>query len=135
MQIKACYKLILWFWWELSSIPKNPNIAGLYNISEKEVGDEVGFLYADKHQRFIQIDYNTLSIKVFHKVTLSLLMDMIKHSHSTQSSNFAISLQYLRIENWNEVHFLPVDKDQNFYIQVGLILFDGSRQTCGKQPK
>ena len=62
---------------------------------EKEVRDEVNFLHADKHQSFLQVHFNTLSIKLFNKVTLSLFMRMIKHSQSTQSNRFAITLQYL----------------------------------------
>ena len=72
---------------------------------KKEVRDEVDFLHADKHQSFLQVDFNTLSIKVFYKVILSLLMGMIKHSQSTQSNKFAISLQYLKKEVRNGVHF------------------------------
>ena len=63
---------------------------------KKEVRDEVGFLHADKHQSFLQVDFNTLSIKDAYKVILSLLLGMIKHSQSTQSNKFAISLQYLK---------------------------------------
>ena len=55
---------------------------------KKEVGNEVDFLHADKNQNFPQVDFNTLSIKVFYKVILSLLMGMIKNSQSTQSKNF-----------------------------------------------
>ena len=63
---------------------------------EKEVGDEVDFLHADKHQNFLQVDLKTLSIKVFYKGILSLLMGNIRHSQSTQSKKFAIALQYLK---------------------------------------
>ena len=35
---------------------------------EKEVRDEVDFLETDKHQSFLQVDFNTLGIKVFTKV-------------------------------------------------------------------
>ena len=35
---------------------------------EKEVRDEVDFLGTDKHQSFLQVDFNTLGIKVFTKV-------------------------------------------------------------------
>ena len=56
----------------------------------KEVRDEVDFLYADKHQSFLQVDFKML--------ILSLLMDMIKHSPITQSGKFAISLQPLKKE-------------------------------------
>ena len=62
----------------------------------KEVRDEVDFLHADKHQSFLQVDFNTLGIKVFYKMILSLLTDMIYHSQSTQSNKFAISLQDLK---------------------------------------
>ena len=37
---------------------------------KKEVRDEVGFLHADKHQSFLQVDFNTLDIKVSYKVML-----------------------------------------------------------------
>ena len=49
---------------------------------KKEVRDEVDFLHGDKHQSFLQIDFNTLSIKVLYKVILSVLMGRIKHSQS-----------------------------------------------------
>ena len=44
---------------------------------KKEVWDEVDFLYEDKHQGLLQVGFNTLGIKVFYKVILSLLMGMI----------------------------------------------------------
>ena len=49
--------------------------------------DEVGFLHADKQLSFLQVDFNILGIKVS-------LMDMIKHSQSTQNNNFAIFLTF-----------------------------------------
>ena len=55
---------------------------------KKQIGNEVDFLHADKNQNFPQVDFNTLSIKVFYKVILSILMGMIKNSQSTQSKNF-----------------------------------------------
>ena len=39
---------------------------------------------------------------------------MIKHSQSTQSDKFVISLQYLEKEVRNGVHFLPAGKQQSF---------------------
>ena len=44
---------------------------------KKEVRDEVDFLHADKHQSFLQVDFNTLDIKVSYNVILSLMMSMI----------------------------------------------------------
>ena len=71
LSIKACYKLIVW---ALSSIPKVPKIASLqslYNL-KKEVKDEVDFLHADKHQSFLKVCFNTLGIKVFYKVDITI---------------------------------------------------------------
>ena len=64
----------------------------------KDVRDEVDFLHVDKHQSFLQVDFNTLNIKVFCKGILLLLMGMIKHSQSTQSKKLAIVLKYLKNE-------------------------------------
>ena len=87
---------------------------------KNEVRKEVDFLHADKHQSFLQVDFNTLDIKDFYKVILSLLMGMIYHSQNTQSNKFAISLQYLKKDARDGV------------LQVGIIAFDRSNQTCSK---
>ena len=58
----------------------------------KDIGDEVDLLHAGKHQSLQQVDINTLGIKDSCKVIPSLLMVMIKHSQSTQSNKFAMSL-------------------------------------------
>ena len=88
-----------------SQSSQNSKFAMSLQYLKKEVRDEVDFLHADKHQSFLQVDFNTLGIKVSYKVILSLLMGMIKHSQSTQSNKFAISLQYLKKEVRNGVHF------------------------------
>ena len=41
-------------------------------------------------------------------------MGMVKHSQSSQSSKFAMSLQYLKKEIIDEVDFLLVAKHQSF---------------------
>ena len=71
-------------------------------------------LHADKHQSFLKVDFNTLIIKVSYKVILSLLIGMIKHSQNTQSNKFTISLQYLKKEVRDWVHFLLAEKHQSF---------------------
>ena len=40
--------------------------------------DEIDFLHADKYYSFLQVDFNTLGIKVSYKVMLSLLMETLK---------------------------------------------------------
>ena len=117
INIQVSYKLILWFWCWWSNIPKVLKIASLqclHNISKKDVRDEVDFLHADKHQTFLQVDFNTLGINVPYKVTLSLLMGVIKCSQRTQSNKFVITLQYLKKEIRYGAHFLHTYKHQNF---------------------
>ena len=60
-----------------SQSPQNSKFAKSLQYLKKEVRDEVDFLHADKHQSFLKVDFNTLGIKVFYKVMLSLLMGMI----------------------------------------------------------
>ena len=58
------------FWCVWSSIQKVSKKAGLqcfYNIPKK-VRDKFDFFDADKHQRFLTVDFNTLDIKVFYNV-------------------------------------------------------------------
>ena len=108
INIKGFFKLILSFRVCVArhaQITQNNKLAIFLQYLKKEVIDEVDFLHADKYQSFLQ-----LSIKVFYKVLLSLWMVMIKHSQSTQRNKFAISLQYLKKEVWNRVHFLHQDK-------------------------
>ena len=72
---------------------------------KQEVRNKVYFLQADKHQSFLQVYFNTLDINISYKMILSLLMVMIKPSQSTQSSKFAISLQYLEKEVRNDKYW------------------------------
>ena len=76
ISIKVSYKLILWFWWGWSSIRKVPKIASLqciYNTSKKKVEMKFIFLHSDKHQSFLQFDFNTLSIKVSYKMNTIII--------------------------------------------------------------
>ena len=73
----------------------------------KEVSDEVEFLHPEEHEGFLQIN-------------IMVLIGMVKHSQSSQSSKFAMALQYLKQEVRDGVHFLYADKHQNS-IQFGSI--------------
>ena len=76
-------------------------------------------MHVDKHQTFLQVDFNALDTNFSYKVILSLLIGMIKHFQSTHSNKFEISLQYLKKEDKDDVDFLHVDKHQSF-LQVDL---------------
>ena len=95
ISMKTC-KIFWWVWSSISKVPKKASSQCLYNISEK-VRDEVDFFNADKHQSFLTVDFNTLSIRVFYSVTGMIMKTWrtIKHSQSTQSNKFAMFLQYL----------------------------------------
>ena len=91
--MKVSYKLILGFLMGMvkhTQSSQSSKFAMSLKYIKKEVRDEVEFLHADKHQSFLQVDFNTLGIKVSYKMISSLLMDTIKHCQSTQSNKFAI---------------------------------------------
>ena len=67
------------------------------------MSDEVDFLHADKHESLLQID----SV---------ILMGMVKHCQSSQNSEFAISLQYLKKKDG--VNFFDADKHQKKFIST-----------------
>ena len=60
-------------------------------------------------------------------------MDMIKHSLSSQSNTFAISLQYLRKEVRDKVHFLHADKHETFYKMAFSFLTEVARHVKSTQ--
>ena len=90
---------------------------------KKEVRD-------DKHQSFLQVDFNTLDIKVPYKVMLSLLIRMIKQS--IQNNKFAISVQYLKKKLGME--FIRV-KHQSFCKLVLLFLMEVVRHVQSTQKR
>ena len=112
INVKCFLKLILSF--EMceqrhTQITQNKEITILHNVFtiylEEEVRDEVNFLHVDKHQSFLQVYFNTLTIKVSYKVILLLLLGMIKNFQYAQSNKFPISLQYLRILGMEFIFF------------------------------
>ena len=94
INVKVFYKLIVSLWVcvvrHAQAIQNNKFAISLQYLKEN-VKDEVNFLLADKHQSFLQVDFNNLGIKISYKVILSLFMGMIKHSQSTQRKKFAVS--------------------------------------------
>ena len=59
---------------------------------------------------------------------LSFLMDMARHTQSTQNK-YAVSLQYLKKELGSEVDVLHADKHQSL-LQVDTNFFDVVSQAC-----
>ena len=87
----------------------------------KENGkNEVGFLLADKHQRFLQIDTITLGVA--------------RHAQSTQNNKFTISLQYLKKNVSDEADLLHAYKHERF-LQIDIMIFDRDGQAFSKFPK
>ena len=71
-------------------IPKLPKITLLFLW--KKVSYEIDFLHVDKHKSLLQIDTITL-------------IEIVKHSQSSQNSEVTMSLQYLKKEVRKGVHF------------------------------
>ena len=69
---------------EHSQSSQNIKFAMSLQYLQKQVRDEVAFLHADKHPRFLQVYFKTLGVKVPYELILSVLLGMIKHSQSTQ---------------------------------------------------
>ena len=80
-------------------ITKNNKFAIFLQYLMKEVNDEVDFLHVEEDVGFQQI------------ITM-VLIGMVKHSQSSQNSNFVMSLQYLK-QVRDEVNFLHEDKHQS----------------------
>ena len=74
-------------------------------------------------------------------------MGVVKHSQSSQNSNFSMSLQYLEEEVRDEVDFLDADKHQSFlqvdfntlgkqsFLQDDTIIIDGYDQAFSNYSK
>ena len=67
---------------------------------KKDVRDEVEFLHADKHQSFLQVNFNTMDIKVSYQVIMSSLMDMIKHLTKVTTLQYLYNISK-RIYGWS----------------------------------
>ena len=135
--MKACCKLIQWFW-QMVKHPQssqNSKFATCLQYLKKEVRGSWFFAHADKHQSFLQVDFNTLAIKVSYSVILSLLIGMIKHSQSTQIKKLAIFIQHLKKEVRNGVHFLQADKPQRFFKFALSFLMEVARHAESTQNK
>ena len=63
---------------------QNSKFAMSLQYLRKEVKDEVDFLHADKHQSFLQVDFNTLGIKFSYKV-----YTIIRTEHDQAFSNYS----------------------------------------------
>ena len=84
------------------AFPKFPKqkVCNVFIIScKRSQRNEIDFLHADKHQNFLQVDFNAL-------IMIPLLsIGMSKDSQITQSNKLAISLQYLEKEVMEGVYF------------------------------
>ena len=62
-----------------------------------------------------------------------ILIGMVRHSQSFQNSKFAMSLQYLKKEVRNGLHFLHADKRQSFHSFALLFMMKVARQVQNKE--
>ena len=77
---------------------------------------------------------STLWASKFPTRLLFSITGIIKHSQITQGNKFPISLQYLRKQLGMEgISGMQINVIK--FLQVGIIHFDGSGQTCPQYPK
>ena len=108
-------------------MPKVPKIkSSQYQYIKENVNDEVDFLPADKHQRFLQI--------------YSLFLDGYGQAFPKYPKNkFGISLQCLKKkqppkEVSDKAGFLHANKHESF-LQINTMIFDGDCQASPKFPR
>ena len=106
------------------TFPKVPIVAMSLQYIKKEVRDEVEFFQIDKDQSFLQIDFNTLGIKVSYKAMLwSQILKLLKYYYNNSKK--------VR----NRFHFLHADKHQSFYILTLSFLMEVARHVQSTQSK
>ena len=94
---------------------------------KKEVTDEVGvfcmLINSKVSFKLILTHLGKFPTTQYYK----LFIGMIKHSQRTHGNKFAISLQYLKKEVSEGVHFLHGDKQNKFYKLALLLLMEVAR--------
>ena len=106
--------MILMEWSSIAKVPKIASLECLCNISIKKLGVKLIF-------------------SILNKLKVSCKFQQITSIIDGHDQAFSISLQYLKKEVRNGVHFLHADKLA--FVQVGIIRFNRSGQTCPKYPK
>ena len=83
ISMKACWKLILWFLWGRSSIPKVPKVPWASKFPTRwYYRNGFHFLHRNQHRNF-------------YKLALSFLMEMAWRSSKYQNKKLVIFLQYV----------------------------------------
>ena len=85
----------IFFWWRFrgnTKVPKIISLQYLSKISKERLGINLIFC--------IKID-----IKAFYKLVPSFFLAMSRHPQSTKNNKFAISLQHLKKEMWDDIFF------------------------------
>ena len=121
---KVFYEAIVSFWvcvTRLVQSTQNNKFAISLQYLKKNGKNEVDFLLADKHQRFLQID-------------TIILVGVARHTQITKNNKFAISLQYFKKDVSVEGDFLHAGKHESF-LQIDTMIFDKHGQAFPKYPK
>ena len=106
--------MILTGWSSISKVPKIASLQCLYNISKKKLKMKLIFYMQISIKVFFKLISTLWASNFLTRFILSLELSMIKHSQITQSNKSVRSLQYLKEDVRNGVHFLYPDKRQSF---------------------
>ena len=113
-----------------SQISEHSTFALFLQYLKKEVRNEVG-IFACRYTS----QFPTSRFQDCCKVMQSLLMRVIKHSKSTQTNKFAISLHQYQKNIRNKVHPLHADEHQRFHQLALLFLMVAAIQIRSTQDK
>ena len=130
ISMKVSCKLTLWMGKHSQSFQNSKFVMFLQYISKKKLEMKLIFCL----HRNIKVSYKLISTRWASKFpTRWYYLGMIKHSQSAQGNKFVISLQYLKKEVSDRVHFLHADKHQGFYKVALLFLVKVARHVQGIQ--
>ena len=119
---KVFYIMLLSFWMcvsRLAQSSQNNKFVISLQYLKWNGKNEVGFILANKHQRFSQLD--------------AIILEVVRHSQITQNNKFSISLQYLKKTVNDEVNLLHAYKHEKF-LQIDTMIFDADGQAFPKFP-
>ena len=124
INIDVFYNFVLLFWVYMAMHTQsthNKKFECLCNIFKKTCGMRL-------------ISCLQINTKVFSKLIVSPWVFLCRHTKITQNNKLAISLQYLKENEKDEVDLLPADKPQR-YLQIDIIILSVCRQACPNYPK
>ena len=136
IRMKVSYKLALWFLMGIvkhSQSSQNSKFAMSLQYLKKEVGGEIGFLHAEKHQSFLQVDFDFWASKFplrwyYHYCwPWSSILKLLKVTSLHYLYNISKKKSVMEF-----IFFMQIAS--KFLLQGRIVIFDESGQTWSNYP-